>query len=240
MVQISESWKKKVLPHGPLTKVAPGVWTVEGRLRPKGQMTRTMVVYQLPDGGLWLHSVVALDPIALFELESIGEPKVLVVPNGMHRRDIAVYAERYPRARVVCPGVARAKVAEVVRVDAEDKSVCAEYGIEVLSPRGIKPLENVYGLPTSQGKVLVFTDCLMNLPRLRGLEGFVLRLIGSAGFFGLTRVGKWVLLQDAAAYRGWLEEQSNREDLKALTVGHGSAVTSDLRTAFLRAADRLR
>ena len=106
------TWHEHVLPHGDLVEVQPNLWQVTGRL-PRGNLSRNMVVFKLPTtGGLLIHSGIALDEARIKKLEALGPPEVLIVPNRMHRLDAAVYKERYPKIRVVCPAAARQHVAQ--------------------------------------------------------------------------------------------------------------------------------
>lgn len=59
-----------------------------------------MIIYRLPDGGLLIysaliHSAIALDEAAMIELESLGKPRIMIVPNCTHRLDADVYKQRY-------------------------------------------------------------------------------------------------------------------------------------------------
>jgi hypothetical protein len=235
---VSAKWTNSVLPHGPLRLIAPGVWEITGTT-PRGPVARNMVVHVLKDGTLWLHSVIALNEKTMEELERLGRPSVMVVPNPIHRMDAAVYKERFSDIQVVCPEAVRAKVEEVVKVDATCEQVLPGLGIECLTPGGLKPFELAYLLPTPDGKVLVFTDALMNLGKMPGWQGFVLSLVGSSGFFGITFVGKILLMRDRAALAAWLGKLASIPSLRAICVAHGDAITSEPHAALRSARQRL-
>jgi hypothetical protein len=91
----------KILPHGPIEELAPGLWSVTGDL--PIPLKRNMVVYRLKDGTLLLHSVIAMEEEGMKKLEALGKPSVLIVPHGGHRMDAKFYKERYPAARVLAP-----------------------------------------------------------------------------------------------------------------------------------------
>src|SRR5882724_7341014 len=109
-----------VLPHGRLTRLDEDLISVEGTLRmpPMGDVTRRMTVVRLADGRLVIYSAIALDEVEMSALERFGTPAYLVVPSAIHRMDAKTWKERYPGMMVVTPAAARAKVAEVVAVDA--------------------------------------------------------------------------------------------------------------------------
>jgi hypothetical protein len=53
------TWKEHVHPHGDLVELTEGLWIVTGSL-PRSGLPRNMVVYRLRDGGLLIHSAIAL------------------------------------------------------------------------------------------------------------------------------------------------------------------------------------
>jgi hypothetical protein len=66
---------------------------------------------------LVLYNGVTLSDAAVQELLTWGTPSILVVPNGMHREDAAIWKDKFPEMLVVCPSSQRVKVEEVVQVD---------------------------------------------------------------------------------------------------------------------------
>jgi hypothetical protein len=52
---------------------------------------REMVLYRLADATLLIHTAIALNEPGMAKLESLGTPKILVVPNRIHRFDAGVY-----------------------------------------------------------------------------------------------------------------------------------------------------
>ena len=228
-------WKSHVLPHGPLTQLAPRVWQVTGTM--KGlPLPRNMTVWKMDGGGLWVHSAVACDDTTMAELEAIGKPEVLVVPNGSHRIDARVWKERYSDMRVVCPEQSRAKVEEKLKVDGLDTEVL---GVTTHAAGGIKETEHVYEVDAGAGTALVMCDLLFNLPHLPGFSGFALRMLGSTGFFGLTPVGRMLMLQDKAALKSWLVQEAAESDLALVCVSHGEPVIADAAKKMREAAERL-
>ncbi len=208
-------------------------------MAPRGPVPRNMLVYRLPDQTLLLHSVIALDDARMKELESLGEPAVLIVPSKIHRLDAGVYKERYPALKVICPKVARSAVEQVVKVDALAEEYLPSRGIQCLKPAGLKEWELVYVLKIPSGKVLVVTDCLMNLPNLGGIQGLFLKWLGSTGFFGITRIGRMLLMQDRSQFKSWLGEVAGLSDLEVISVAHGSIIVDKCAEKLRAARDRL-
>lgn len=209
-----------VPPHGPLTRLAPRLWQVVGEMK-NPPLPRAMTLWQMEDGGLLVHSAVNLDLGAMRALEHLGNPKVLVVPNGFHRMDAAAWKARYPELKVVAPAAVKAKVEEVVKMDEDDAHLP---GVTTHELPGCKPDEHAYEVDTGEGKALIFTDALFNLGHRPGFGGFVLRLVGSTGFFGMSRIGRFALLKDKKAWKAWLEAQAARDDIAVVTVAHGEPI----------------
>lgn len=228
-----------IYPHGGIEELAPGLWQVRGTLG-RSPLPRNMVIHRLSGGGLWIHSGVAMDPDGMAALEKLGAPQVLVVPNRFHRSDAPWYKARYPALQVVCPAVARARVEKMVAVDDDAEQALPGLGVTCHVPEGIKPSELAYELPLKAGRALVFTDLLFNLEPLPGLSGRIMALLGSSGFFGLTRIGRWMLLKDAAAFRAWLLRLAELPGLEVISVAHGEPITRACRRRLTEAAGRLR
>jgi hypothetical protein len=245
-----DKWQSHVLPHGAIEELAPNLWHVTGTLPSSVIVPREMVVYRFADSSLLIHSAIALNQQGMAELESLGTPRILIVPNRIHRLDAGVYKQRYPKLVVVCPATAKPYVEQVVAVDGIAEEVLPAYGIICHIPDGIREQELVYELPLATGKALVFTDILFNLNKqylqqhLPTAE-FLLQwlgasLIGSSGFFGITGLGKRFFLTDRHAYRQWLEALADAiTDLQVISVAHGSPIVTDCNSRLREAAARL-
>lgn len=236
----TSNWQAHVLPHSDLTPLADNMWQVTGRLpRKAGQLPRNMTVYRMKDGGLLIHSGIAMNESATKALESLGPPQLLMVPNRMHRLDAGVYKERYPQLRVICPRAAQVYVEQKVAVDAVAEDELPRHGIRCHVPAGLRPAEVCLELDVGEHRALVFTDILFNLKHAPGLDGIILKLIRSSGYFGMTPVGRLLLLKDRAKFRGWLEQLAEIPRLKAICVGHGDPITADCANRLRSAAARL-
>ena len=236
---MSDTWESHVSPHGPLVELAPGLWQVTGFGPP---LDRNMVIWQMPNGGLWLHSVVAVDPPTLAAIEQLGTPVVMVVPNGFHRKDAAAWKQRFPGLVVLAPAGARERVSQVVAVDATCEERCPGLAITCHVPDGTRPGEVAYVLPLANGRALVVADLLFNLPKPPpGLNGFVLKYItASIGPLGISRVFRLLALLDRVKYAAFIDSLAAVPDLTVLTVAHGDAVIADVPGALRAAAARIR
>lgn len=245
-----DEWQSHVLPHGAIEELAPNLWHVTGTLPSSTMVPREMVLYRLPDASLLIHSAIALNEPEMAKLESLGTPKILIVPNRIHRLDAGVYKQRYPQLIVVCPAAAKPYVEQVVAVDGIAEEVLRAYGIICHEPAGIRPQELVYELPLPTGKALVFTDILFNLNKSYLQQHlptgeFLLQwlgasVIGSSGFFGITGLGRRFFMQERNAYRQWLETLADGiPDLRVISVAHGSPIVADCNYRLREAAARL-
>jgi hypothetical protein len=71
---------------------------VDGEIQmPPGPLPRRMTPSWLADGGLVIFSAIALKETAMQQVEALGQPRYLIVPNAFHRQDAAVWKSRYPR-----------------------------------------------------------------------------------------------------------------------------------------------
>ncbi|MDZ4874276.1 MAG: hypothetical protein CLLPBCKN_003672 [Chroococcidiopsis cubana SAG 39.79] len=245
-----DEWQSHVLPHSAIAELAPNLWHVTGILPSSTMVPREMVVYKLPDSSLLIHSAIALNEVGMSQLESLGVPKILIVPNRIHRLDAGVYKQRYPQLTIICPAAAKPYVEEVVAVDGIAEEVLPKYDIICHEPAGIRPQELVYELPLPTGKALIFTDILFNLNKLylqqnspKGQFTFQwlgASAIGANGFFGMTFLGRQFFLRDRHAYRQWLETLADSiHDLQVISVAHGSPIIADCNQRLREAAARL-
>jgi hypothetical protein len=225
-----------ILPHSDFTQLHPRLWTLEGKLPHHNPLPRTMTVFKMNDGGLWIHSAIALNDETQKKLESFGKPKYVVVPNPDHRLDAHFYKETYPSIQVVCPEAAIKKVEEVISVDAACEVAFANSEIEVIDMPGAKSTELAYEIQLGDQIALVMTDLLVNLPKVKGVGGLILKAIGRIGFFRSPPISKMLFLEHKHAFRNWLVTESNKPELKIVTMAHGAAVTNGVSDLLKRAA----
>ena len=210
----------KTLPHGPLERLAENLWRVVGDL-PRGPLKRVMTVVRRDDGKLLVHSAIALEPAAQAQLEALGEPAYLVVPNGFHRLDAPRYQARYPAMRVYCPRGSRARVAEVVRVDGAYEDYPQDGSTSLAYVDGVSDAEGLLHVRSPDGATLVLNDLVFDMPHEHGLQGFVLRhVMDSSGGPRLSRLCRLFLVKDKAKLRVALQALADTPDLVRIVVSH--------------------
>jgi hypothetical protein len=232
MAKSFDTWT--VCPHQPIEKIQENLWRVQAPF-PGAPFPRTMILARLADGRVIVHNAIALDDAEMKEVEAWGQPAFMIVPNGGHRMDAKIFKDRYPGLRVITPPGSKAKVEQVVQVDA----TTGEFGgdgvrYEVLD--GTKEREGVMSVTSGDRTTLVFNDAIMNMRSLPGFGGFVMGLIGFTGPAPkVSFPARMAIVADKKALRGHLERLAGTPGLERIEVGHGAPVT-DGAPAALRAA----
>src|SRR5688572_1562808 len=163
----NDAWK--VLPHGPIEQLEPNLWRVEGSL-PNMPLKRVMAIARTTAGELVIYNPIALEAAEMAQLEALGRPAWLVVPNGWHRLDSKAYAVRYPGARVIAPAGALKKVAAVVDTvrDLAEFPASAERDVELAAMDGMRGMEAVMTVRSGSRVSVVVGDAVFNMPHLSG------------------------------------------------------------------------
>jgi len=236
----SSSWQEHVKPHKELQEVVPGcLWILEGTWGKKNENTRNMTVYKMKTGGLWLHSVVAINDEELKKLEAIGPVEVIVVPNCAHTLDGGVFKERFPKAKLMCPPEIRAKIESVKTwaFDADVTTLSTDTGVTAHKPSGVKnpaPVvvyEYIYELALPDGTALVISDYLMNMPKTN--PGHLKFLLGTS--FQIPRINRIGTFSNKKEFKTFLEGLA-KENLKVITLGHGPVETENASAKLKEAA----
>lgn len=222
-----------VLPHGPLEPQAENLWRIVGDL-PEMSLKRVMTVAR-SQGQLALHSCIALDEAGMKELEALGTPTWLIVPNGWHTLDAARYIARYPDIKVVCPAQSKKMVEKKVqRVDGTYEEfpwldADSTIGLEAFDSQ--RHMEGAMIVKSTDGVTLVFGDSLFNLPHQKGLFWwFYGRVLGSTGGPRVTLIGRTMMKvsRSTSSYKAFLQRQRQAGNVVRLIPGHGDVVSGDV------------
>jgi hypothetical protein len=236
---MSRPWT--VLPHGPLEKLEPNLWAVEGSVRmPAGELPRRMCIARLGDGRLFLMNGIPLREEAMREVEAFGKPSFLLVPNGFHRLDIAAFKQRYPELRILAGEGSRKRVEEKAPVYGGWNEAPRDPDVSVESLGGTKVDEAVVSV-RSGGRVSLcfFGDALMNIPHRPGLGGLLFRLLGVTGGPRVTAIARRFIVGDRAVFREHLVRLAARAGLQRLVPCHGGIVRDDAPGVLRRVAEQL-
>ena len=138
---------------------------------------------------------------------------------------------------MVCPRTQTKRVAEVVAVDGaiEDLEPDDAVRAEVLDGFG---REGALVVTTSEGKTaLVLADTFMNVPHMKGGEGFFYRLLGASGGPKVHPVMKW--MSKKKKLRAHLARLAEVPNLFCVVPGHGDAIVDAPRDVLRAAVARM-
>lgn len=226
----------KVLPHGPIQRLAENLWWVQGSL-PKMSLKRTMVIVRLGDGRLVIHNGIALGEEAMGEIERWGKPTFLIVPNNGHRLDAPAYKARYPELRVMCPRGSRKGVEKVVAVDDVYEGFPPDDTVRFEMLHGVNETEGAMIVRSADGQTVVLNDVMFNMDRKRDPLGFFFTtLLGSAPGPRVSRLAKMVFIKDKQALRGDFARFAELPDLTRVIVAHEKVAAGPEARQSLRAA----
>ena len=225
-----------VLPHGDIEKLADNLYTVVGKLRmPFGETPRRMTIVKLASGRLAIYSAIALDEARMRDLEALGRPAFLIVPSGIHRIDAKPWKDRYPELAVIAPAGARERISEVVPIDATVADL-GDPDVVLATVPGTDGRELAMTVATPSGKTLVVNDLIFNLPAMKGIAGFGLRILGfGPGHPTMPKLVKRKLVADDAAVRAQLRAWADDAGIERILVAHGAPIENP-REALLELA----
>lgn len=141
----SELWEDHVeTTHSELEEVAPGLFQVNASYY-NLKKYRNMTVLVMPNGNTLIHSPIALPDAAMEQVEALGKPQFLFVPNVSNsaRVDLAVYQKRYPEAKIIVPEI----ISEKLKTQVQDAAI-AESELKAVDSRFLfitPPLKDMPG-----------------------------------------------------------------------------------------------
>jgi hypothetical protein len=220
----------KLCTHGPLSRLADGVYCMAGDARSL-ERPRRMTIFVLPRGGLAIHGGIRLPDGEMAEIEALGPVSYyLCVPNAHHDPDVGWFAERYPDAVFLAASEVAVKFRKSARVDGTFEDDWPAELAEVLrwhTVGGTRFSETV--LFHTPSRTLVVVDLAFNLTEA-SLEGrpfgrLFMKLNHAYGRFGITRLTE-MLVRDRAALRASLETILEW-DFDRVIVSHGEIVPTE-------------
>ncbi len=229
-----------VRPHGNLEQLADNLWWTWGSV-PGMSLKRSMVLATRSDGDLVVHNAIALDQPGMRELEAVGEPKYLIVPNAAHRLDAPAFKKRYPKLQVFAPRGGRDAISKMVKVDGIYEDFPADDDVRLEMLHGVADAEGAMIVRSTDGITIVLNDAVFNMDRKRDPLGFLFTtLLGSAPGPRVSRLMKLLFVKDKKALREDLERFAEHPELIRLVVAHEKVATgSDAAKALKTAATYL-
>lgn len=222
----------------PTRQLADDLWAVERPLRFGGLPLGTrMTVVRLRDGGLFLHSPVALDDELRDALLAVGTPRWAVAPNRFHHLYIGQYRDAFPDLELfAAPGLAEKRTDlrfDAVLGDAAPQAWADQLDQECFA--GL-PMTNEVVFCHRASRSLLLCDLAFNLDRAAPLATRVaFRVLGGYGRLGPTLLER-VMIRDRGAARGSME-RILAWDFDRVVVTHGAVLETGGREA-LRAGYR--
>jgi hypothetical protein len=219
-----------------LSSLADGVWYDTAPVGFLGlELTATMTVLRLDDGGLLVHSPLPLTTERRAAAEALGPIAHLYAPNAFHHRWLAEWHRALPSARVHAPTELATRLPEV-RIDRfHDTANAAAFGDEIVEIpiRGCRLAETV--LVHRRGRAAVVTDLVHNIGRpSHGWTKLYSRVMGFYDRVALSRVLRWTAFKDRVAARQSVDQLLGHE-FDTLVVGHGAPLATGGRDALAQA-----
>jgi hypothetical protein len=209
-----------------LEPIADSLWVEARRLRFAGVETGTrMTVVRLSDGGLFVHSPVALDRGTQEAVDALGPVKAVVAPSLFHHLYVGEWIRTYPAAIVcACPGLER-KRRDLAwqRVLGDEPEPEWRGEIEQVF-FGARSFENEVVFFHPRTRSLICADAVFNLAdHPSRLTRIVARLIGNRGP-GATFLER-VLIRDRAAARAQVDRMLAWKP-ERIALAHGDMVAT--------------
>jgi len=230
MSSVHETWK--VLPHGSVDAIDDGILTVTGQIRlPLVELERRMTVVRLNNtltgGSTIIYSAIALDESGMKQIEALGTPRYLVVPNDAHRLDAKIYKQRYPDICVLAPPGASDRVSKALYVD----GTRADFGDPDVTwhvVAGAGGHEAALIVRRASGTTIILGDLIGNVRRKGGFEGWMLHVMG----FGddapqVPSVEKLLMVKSKAQLRQQFLDWAAIPDLRRIIMAHGEPIDQD-------------
>ena len=197
-----------------------------------------MTVVALDKNRTAIFSPIPLEEPAMTEIEALGAPAYLIVPNRAHRLDIRPFAARYPSAKVLAPKGGKAKVEEAVPVDTTSPKLGDR--AEVIHVAGMDEVELAMLVRHEGGTSLIVNDVIGNVAHPQGLGARIMaRLTGFGPRPSLPRIEKHLFLKDKAAFADQLEAWAATPGLRRIIPSHGDIIDQPA-TVLRRLAASLR
>ncbi len=180
------------------------LWVEDRPLRLLGiEVGARMTVVRLEDGGLFLHSPVALDADLRSDLDALGPVRCVVAPNMLHHLFVAPYRDVYPSARFyAAPGLREKRGDLSFDVDLSDEPPPEWRGeIDQQILHGIPRANEVVFLHRAS-RTLILTDSAFNVFEVESLlSQLFFRLVGVHRRFGPSKIFRRLVRDPAAARR---------------------------------------
>lgn len=237
MAKLHDTWK--VLPHGPLRELAPGLLTVVGQIpMPLGNFPRRMTIVSLPRKRTAIWSPMALGEAEMAAIEALGAPAYLIVPNRAHRLDARPFVARYPDAKVITAPAAKSFVEEAVPVAATHADLSPAADLVVLAGSDNQELAMI--VHRGGDDTLVVNDVIGNVAHPVGMGAWVMsRLMGFGPKPRIPRLARRMLITNPVALGAQLRAWAANPRLARIIPSHGEIIDDAPGALLARLAQEL-
>ncbi|MBL8681738.1 MAG: DUF4336 domain-containing protein [Myxococcales bacterium] len=211
-------------------EVSRGVIVEAGPVRFLGmKLESNMTIVAMGDGGLLVHSPIALTDERRAAVEALGEVRHLYAPNTFHHLWLEPWAKAFPKAKVHAPSQL-AKKYPSVRVDRAhdlEREPAFDGVFDEVRVRGFELVETVLVHRASGSAVCA--DIVHNIGRPE--HGWTRTYAKLAGFYdrvAISRIIRWTAFRDRRAARESVDELLALR-FERLIVGHGAPIVEDAR-----------
>jgi hypothetical protein len=192
-----------------------------------------MTIVRLADGGLWLHSPVAIDDATAAAIDALGPVRHIVAPSLLHHLFAEPACRRWPEAELHAPASLASKRPnlEIDRPLAEDSRWP---DIAIVRIAGAPRIDEHVFVHRPSGTAIV-TDLVFNLHEVAGaMSPLILRMVGAWRKLAQSRIWR-AGTKDRAAAKASCERLLALE-FDRLVPAHGELVEGADTRARLRAA----
>jgi len=224
-----------------LTAIADGIWIDSSPIRILGTaLTATMTILRLNDGGLLVHSPLAMSAERRAAIDALGPVRHLYAPNLYHHLSLGDWSATFPAARVHGPrGLTKKRPdLRVDRIHHEQPEPAFADLIDEHPIHGFRLRE--CALVHRPSGTLVVADLVHNVGRPRDAwTSLYTRAMGFHGRVALSRIIRWTAFSDRAAARQSID-QLLAAPFDKLIVGHGEPLSRGGKQALADAFTWLR
>lgn len=220
-----------------MKKFAERIWIQDQDQKIFGvELGTRMTIVQLENNDLFVHSPVQLTEDIQAELESLGQVKYVIAPNKWHHLYVQGMLQSFSEAKAFCaPGLEKKRSdLQFDAVISNDQSFPWNSELLHLVVEGADLVgEIVFFHPRS--KTLILTDLALHICQSQSVyTRFWLKLIGSYGKFGLSKLEKFVFIKNQTAFDRSISKVLSW-DFDRILLAHGSPVETGGKAVFLKA-----
>lgn len=210
-----------------LQQLHADLWVAEMPFRLAGvEVGARSTIVRLSDGGLWIHSPVALSNKLRREVEAVGPVRFLIAPNRFHYGHLKEWATAYPEAQICAVSDVKPPEGVVISrtLGEEAEPEWVETLAQTLFRGSVATDEAVFCHRAS--RTLILTDTAIHIPSRRDVwSRSVARLLGVLDCWAPTRYFK-ASIRDQEAARKSLDQISSW-DFERVIVAHGDICETD-------------